>query len=77
MGLSIPITFACGHTATVLITQQAAPVCPCGESRVRSVQARPPRFVGAVRGPYAETQDMAPIAVPLAETRLRLKAPED
>ena len=49
----IRITFACGHR----LMQDAieVPLCPvCGERRVASVKAPPPRFRGMVLGPCAE-----------------------
>ena len=51
--MSISVRFACGHPRQELgEAVDAAPTCPiCGERRVSHVQAPPPRFRGAVRGP--------------------------
>ena len=55
--MSIIVRFACGHAGQELgEVVDAAPTCPiCGERRVSHVQAPPPRFRGAVRGPCAVT----------------------
>lgn len=48
----ITIRFACGHQLYVPDTIETAPQCICcGETRVRFVAARPPRFTGAGQGP--------------------------
>lgn len=75
--MSISVRWACGHQGAVVPTVDAAPRCPqCGESRVQSVKARAPRFVGACTGPYAETKEFEPMAVSLAEKGpLKLKEP--
>ncbi len=60
------IHFRCGHALTLPDTYPAAPRCArCGETVVARVQVRPPRFVGTVRGPYAEYQDLVPVPVRL------------
>ena len=57
--MSIIVRFACGHAGQELgESADAAPTCPvCGERRVSHVQAPPPRFRGAVRGPCAVESD--------------------
>lgn len=65
------ITFRCGHAQALPDTYQATPRCDrCGEDVVSRVQVRPPRFVGTVRGPCAEYQELGPLPVRLSkETR--------
>jgi hypothetical protein len=60
--MSVSVTFACGHSATVL-TDGAAPQCLCGETRVSRVKAPAPRFRGVATGPHATVQalDAMPI----------------
>lgn len=60
------IHFACGHGVEIGDNPSIAPVCACGERRIQAVKARPPRFVGACSGPYAEFQNLAPAVVNLA-----------
>ena len=46
------VVFACGHRVT--FTDGDRPTCStCGESRIATTTAPPPRFQGAVRGPCA------------------------
>jgi hypothetical protein len=54
----IDIRFRCGHVGTVSESMDANPRCfICGEPHVVAVQTkRPPRFVGACSGPYAESK---------------------
>jgi len=48
--MDLPVTFACGHQATV--SSEAPPVCPiCRETRVQAVTAPAPVFRGACTGP--------------------------
>ena len=54
----ITVRFACGHATSIGLHSDSAPVCGCGETRIASVKARPPRFVGACVGPYAETKGL-------------------
>ena len=75
--MSIRVTFACGHSASVGLTVDSAPVCGCGETRITRTHARAPRFVGACSGPYAETTALEPAIVNVAPGGvLRLKAQE-
>lgn len=64
--MSIRVRFACGHLGAASETATSAPVCPCGETRIARVQVRPPRFVGACSGPYAETKALDPAVVNVA-----------
>lgn len=57
------IVFTCGHTADLPDTITTPPVCGCGERQITRVQVRAPRFVGACRGPYAETKSVEPAIV--------------
>lgn len=62
------ITFRCGHAVTVPDTYQATPRCAaCGDQVVSRVQVRAPRFVGTVRGPYAQFEALGAIPVRLAK----------
>lgn len=62
------VTFRCGHARTLPDTYGAAPRCErCGEDVVARVQVRPPRFVGTVRGPYAEYQELVAVPVRLSK----------
>ena len=71
----IKIRFACGHEAPISPTATTAPLClVCGEHRVQSVKAPPPRFTGACSGPYAATKAVEPGIVNVAPGGpLRLK----
>ena len=70
----IAVRFACGHEIKIGENGNSTPVCPCGEKRVSSVQARPPSFSGACRGPYAVTKSVTPAVVNLASAGpLKLK----
>lgn len=61
----LTITFRCGHRVS-LPESTTRPVCStCGETRRRTVHVPPPRFRGTVSGPYARTETLAPMAVPL------------
>jgi len=72
------IDFACGHHATIGDNPSLAPICWCGESRIQSVQARAPRFVGSATGPYCETKALEPAVVSLATGgSLRLQEPQE
>lgn len=53
----ITVTFTCGHTRTATGAEERLS-CPCGESRIASVDAPLPTFRGAVRGPHAEYVDL-------------------
>lgn len=69
----ISIRFACGHTLDA-DPDKGKPSCPtCGESRIASVKAPPPRFVGTATGPLVETKPMEPGTVNLAADALKLK----
>lgn len=74
----IEIRFRCGHTLRVDPDRVQRPSClECGETMVARVQAPPPRFVGTVTGPLAETKHMEPAHVDLAPGgALRLKSPD-
>lgn len=46
------VVFACGHRLT--LTDGPRPACPtCGETRIATIAAPPPRFQGAALGPCA------------------------
>ena len=46
------VIFACGHR--VDITDGTRPTCPiCGDHRIATTTAPPPRFTGAALGPCA------------------------
>ena len=62
------IYFRCQHTLVIGDRSDASPRCPtCGDTRVTRVQtSRPPRFVGTVTGPYAETKGLEPGVVNVA-----------
>lgn len=60
------IQFACGHSAQIGDNPSAVPVCACGERRIQHVKVRPPRFVGACSGPYAEYRNLSPAVVNVA-----------
>lgn len=63
----VTVRFACGHESRVAANQDAAPVCPeCGQTQVRRVHARAPRFVGVASGPYCEWKALEAIPVNLA-----------
>ena len=48
----IAVRFACGHVQKVSETNDAAPICAvCGEHRVSSVTAPPPRITGQCSSP--------------------------
>lgn len=72
----IAVTFACGHAGTT--DGESVPTCPtCDERRIRRVQARPPRFVGACRGPVATETALDAIALNLTTGgSLKLKESE-
>lgn len=74
----IALRFACGHQGSVGISQVNDPVCPvCGETQIRAVHTRAPKFRGACSGPYAETAHLDPGVVNVApKGPLRLKAQE-
>jgi predicted RNA-binding Zn-ribbon protein involved in translation (DUF1610 family) len=63
----ITVYFACGHQNAV-DDRAMSPVCPtCGNTQVaRAIPNRTPRFVGACRGPYAETCAVDPAVVNVA-----------
>lgn len=62
------IAFRCGHTLTVPDAYKATPRCgTCGEDVVSRVTVRPPRFVGTVRGPCAEYQELGAVPVRLSQ----------
>lgn len=44
----IEVTFDCGHRVEVPLNPDSAPVCACGERRIRRSFAPAPRFRGAV-----------------------------
>ena len=71
------VGFRCGHVMSLPREAAAAPVCAiCGERVVSRVSGAEPKFVGACRGPYAETKAIEASAAPLVATPLRLKAQE-
>lgn len=49
----ITIKFLCGHSRPLTGAEDRA-VCACGETRIDSIDAPAPRFVGHARGPHAE-----------------------
>lgn len=59
----ITVTFACGHT--MQLDGNARPVCGCGETRVRTVDARAPKFRGLALGPCAQFENLPAQAVQL------------
>ena len=63
--MSIRVRFLCGHEGTVKETDDAVPVCPCGETRIARTFARPPRFTGACSGPYAQMRPVSPARIGL------------
>ncbi len=68
------ITFRCGHSVSVPREVAAAPACgTCGERVVSRVEGAIPRFVGACRGPYAETKAVDADNTVLVANRLKLK----
>ena len=73
------IHFACGHALTIGDNQQTAPLCViCGESRIQSVQARAPRFVGVASGPLCEFKHLDPATVNLAPAgALKVNPPKE
>ena len=55
----------CGHVTREAETSLAH--CPiCGESRLRSIKAPPPRFTGHALGPCATYRRLDAVAVPEA-----------
>jgi hypothetical protein len=54
--------FACGHDA-ILKGDEVTPTCACGETRLVSIKARPPKFTGHARGPHATYQELPARAV--------------
>lgn len=76
--MAVTLLFRCGCPPTRIDPDKVtAPRCRCGETRVaRTVQAEAPRFRGCVCGPHAQTVALAPIAVAVAKTPLRLKDDE-
>jgi hypothetical protein len=68
------ILFACGHRQ--MVTGDAAPVCVCGETRVRRVEAPPPTFRGVARGPLVEHVPLEAVRLDLASVPLQLKESE-
>lgn len=65
--MSIRVRFACGHAAIVSDPSGAPPQCAeCGDTTIRRVNARPPRFTGACSGPYATSCAVEPREVQLA-----------
>ena len=72
------VWFACGHQVIISETSLVKPTCACGEHRVRSVQARAPRFTGTCTGPYAAFKALEAVPVSLADQGpLRLKPPKE
>lgn len=62
------VRFRCGHALELPDTYAAAPRCAtCGETVVSRVQARPPRFLGTVRGPCATYEDLGAVPVRLTK----------
>lgn len=65
--MSIVATMACGHRV-ILEGDIDVPACPaCGESRVASVKAPPPKFRGTVLGPCSQYVELPPRTVRLKE----------
>lgn len=62
------VLFACGHTMTVSEAGDARPICVCGETKIRSVKTRAPKFVGHARGPCAKYEALPAKAVTLERT---------
>lgn len=79
MAVVITVRFGCGHEGHVSETASSVPVCEqCGDKRVSRTKARPPRFVGACSGPYAESKNLSAAVVNVAPGgALNLKASED
>jgi len=76
--VAITVTFRCGHAQVTSPIALAALVCvQCGERIVSRVSGATPRFVGACRGPFAETKAVEPAVVSLASTPLVLKTPKE
>lgn len=73
------VSFGCGHGVDLPDNTVTAPTCPqCGAQTIARVQVRAPRFVGACRGPYAETKALEPAVVNVAPGgSLTLKAQKD
>ena len=64
----ITVVFNCQHSMQLDDKATASPICGiCGERTVRRVTtSRPPRFVGACTGPYAEYKGLEPGIVDVA-----------
>ena len=72
----IAIRFSCGHEGQMGDAVFSAPVCTvCGSRQIAVVHpSRPPRFVGACSGPYAEFKALDAAVVNVAPGGpLRLK----
>lgn len=62
------VHFRCGHAQTLPDAYRATPRCDqCGDDVVSRVQVRAPRFIGTVRGPCAEYQELGPLPVRLTK----------
>ena len=60
------IRFRCGHALELPDSYTAAPRCrECGDTVVSRVQVRAPRFVGTVRGPCAQYEDLGALPMTL------------
>jgi len=62
----IQARFACGHVLSLSGTEQH-PRCECGNDRILSVAAPPPRFTGHALGPCAKYEDLPAKSVTLKE----------
>lgn len=68
----VELTFACGHV--VPFDEKRGAVCDCGETRVATVKAPPPRIVGVASGPFVTRRKLKAKFVNLAPGGpLRLK----
>jgi len=56
----ITVSFACGHRIAYDDKVESSPICQCGETRVRRVDAPAPRFAGFCSGPHAEMRALDP-----------------
>ena len=73
----IRLTFGCGHSSTIDEKATSASCPICGNRHVMRVFARPPQFIGACSGPYAESKAVEPGIVNVAaKGPLRLKDQE-
>jgi hypothetical protein len=59
------VRFRCGHALELPDAYAATPRCYCGEAVVSRVQVRKPTFVGTVRGPCAQYEELGPLPVQL------------